>query len=126
MENNDDNNQILDTALNFIEATVPGSLSDPAKAYKEIVETMGWVIIKKKDKISIEQLKKLQSLDAFEGKNLLQIKKLIESESIKIGPESKHIATELTMPTLKLIGIETEFIPLTEEEKKAKLKEVEI
>jgi len=36
------------------------------------------------------------------------------------------MATELTMPTFKLIGIKAEFISLTDEEKEAMLKEIKI
>lgn len=121
-----DKNSILETAFKLFEYISPDSLTDPEKAYKKLIDTMGWILIEQNEQVSVEQLKHLKDINIFEGKNLVQIKKIIEGESSKIGPEPKKMAEKLTLASLEHIGIKAKFVPLTEEEKQKILTENEI
>lgn len=118
-------NRILDTAFGLFDAIAPSVLSDPEKALRKLVKSMGWIQIEKKGKVSVDQLKLLQELDLFEGKNLIQIKRTIESESPKIGPITKKIAKLLTIPILRRAGLGAEFVPLTPEEQVEQLNDID-
>lgn len=111
-----EDNTILEYAFGLLEHVAPGSLTDPETAYRNLVDTMGWIVVKQQPTVSIDQLKVLQGLDLFQGKNLVQIKKAIGGGDSRFGPEARVVA-DLFMSTLESIGIGSEFIPLGHNEK---------
>lgn len=119
------NNPILKFAYGIFEFVSPGSLTNPEKALRKVVKTLGWIRIEKTETISVRQIKDLQQISYFNDKNLVQIKKLMQSESPRIGPEPKRIAKFITIPELKGLGFSATFVPLTEEERSNELSNID-
>lgn len=113
-------NPILNTALNMLDSFAPGMLEDPEQAFKELVPRLRYVTIEKMEKPSMNQLKSLQGFDAFEGENLVGIRKMIQGGASKLGPIPLEYA-EVWQSKLAEDGFDARIVELTADEQEARL-----
>lgn len=117
-------NPILNMAFALMEAVAPGGLNDPAKAWRELVPRLRYVVIAKTENPSVTQLKAVQSFSSsffnFQGHNLLEIRKALAQGELRLEPAPEDFAAPL-QKTLAETGLQVNLVPLTEEEQAKRL-----
>jgi hypothetical protein len=119
------NNPILAAALGLMEAAIPGMFENPEDAWRAYVPSMRYVVIERTEAMSVEQLKFMQSFSGSfvgcEAKNLLEIRRAIGADHIRLEPIGEAWASA-NLEALVDAGIRAHLEPLSDEEQRERLK----
>jgi len=74
---------ILSTALGIIERIAPGALDDPAKALRDLVPGLRFLVVERIEKPTVPQLEALRVFD--KASSLVQIRKAVQAGGLHYG-----------------------------------------
>ena len=109
-------NPMLSLAMGMLESVAPGALDDCEKASRDLAPKLRFLVLEKVEKPTIAQLEAIRFFD--KNRNLVQIRKALQSGKLQFGPFPGDLAETMLMPKLARGGLSVSLRRLTVSEKK--------
>ena len=121
----ENDNPLLEQALQFMDAAVPGIFADPRQAWQAHVQSLRRVVMGRSSILTVDHLRTIQSLSgSFEScsaKNMVEIRRTLAESDIQLEAVPEAFA-RVNVEFLTSMGIDCRLIELGHEEMRIRLR----